>query len=368
MRVHDLKPIAFRREHKALGAALGSTELRIRNSGPLPWAAVVLVIGLIIGLTSSAYSSYEWSYALIFAIFGLGSGIAISWAGIPAFGQALFFGAGAYATALVNSHNLPFIVLLLFGAAVAAAIAAVFAVFTIGLSFTAFAMLSLLVAEAGDQLVDGTNSLGSETGLTAPIRPSVFGLSIGGNAAFYYYCLALLVILLFACRMLYQSSAGRAIRAVRDDAVKAQSLGVTVRRSRTIAFVVAAAVCGVAGVLFTQLQAVVDPSIGNLDQSTAAVLIVLIGGLGTFSGGIVGGVVYGWLQQWVNNNTLAPDLWLGIIFIIVVLATPVLIPAVNRLTRRLERQARGVAAAADADDGPPGAAVGKPGNAEDGVL
>jgi branched-chain amino acid transport system permease protein len=364
MRVHDLKPmVASRREHRAFTTALGSTELRIRNSGPLSWAAAVLVIGLIVGLSSSAYASYEWSYALIFAIFGLGSGISISWAGVPAFGQALFFAAGAYTTALVASHNLPFIVLLIFGAAVAAALAAAFGTFTIGLSFTAFAMLSLLLAEAGDQLVSGTDALGSETGLTAPNRPSILGISIAGNIAFFYYCLALLIVLLFACRMLYQSSAGRAIRAARDDAVKAQALGVNVRRSRLAAFVVGAAVCGVAGVLFTQLQGVVDPSVGDLDQSTAAVLIVLIGGLGTFSGGIVGGVIYGWLEQWVNNNTLAPDLWLGIIFIAVVLLTPVVVPAASRLTARLERRARGALAATDdgsPDDGPPGLAASEP--------
>jgi len=354
MRVNDIKPtVASRLERRTFSvSSLGNTELRFRNSGPLSWAVVTLVIGVLVGLTASGYASYEWSYALIYAIFGLGCGISISWAGIPAFGQALFFATGAYMTALLATHNIPFIVLLIGGAVISAAIAAVFSFFTIGLSFTAFAMLSLLVAEAGDQLIDGTNSLGSETGLSGINRPSIFGYSVSGNIQFFYYCLIILIVLLALARLLYQSSTGRSIRSVRDDSVKAQSLGIDIRRARLVAFVVSAAVCGVAGVLFAQLQGVVDPSIGNLDQSTAGVLIVLIGGLGTFSGGIIGGAVYGWIEQWVNNHTLAPDLWLGIIFIAVVLLNPIVLPAVGRLTRRLERRSQGQREAPAGDDVP----------------
>jgi branched-chain amino acid transport system permease protein len=289
------------------------------RSGALPWALAVGLVGIVIGLGASGNVHFNWSYALVDALFALGTGVAISWAGVPAFGQALFFAAGGYTAALLVDVDLPMIVVLLAGVMVAGVLALVFASLAINLSFTSFAMLSLVVAQAGNQLIYTLEPLGGENGLYGVQRPTVFGYSLNGNAQFYWYCLATLVVVVALARWLYQSTTGRSIRAVRDDALRAEALGVKVKRVRITAFAVGGGICGLAGVLYAQLQGVVDPSMGGFLRSTVAVMMVVLGGLGTFFGAVVGGVVYRWLELFFNNHTSTPSLWLGIVFVLVVL-------------------------------------------------
>jgi branched-chain amino acid transport system permease protein len=320
-----------------------------RRSGAVSWVVVVAVVGLVIGLTASGNLYFSWSYALVDALFALGTGIAISWAGVPAFGQALFFAAGGYTAAMFVPFQLPSVVVLLAGAAVAGLLAYVFASLTVGLSFTSFAMLSLVVAQAGNQLIYTIKPLGGENGLYGVVRPSLFGFSLNPDPQFYWYCLAVLVIAVGLGRWLYQSTAGRSIRAVRDDAVRAEALGVDVKRARVTAFTVGGVVCGVAGVLYAQLQGVVDPSMGGFLQSTVAVMMVVLGGLGTFFGAVVGGLVYRWLELFVNAHTTAPNLWLGIVFVVVVLVTRPTTVLLVRLRSRLAAARSGGRATAEAE-------------------
>lgn len=302
--------------------AAGRAVPALRSSGPVPWTVLVVVVGVLVGLTASANGYFDWSYAVIDALFAFGTAMAISWAGVPSFGQGLYFAAGGYTTALMAGLHLPMVVTLLVGAAVAAVIAAVFGTLALRLSFHSFAMLSLVVAQAGNQLIFTVKGLGGENGLFGVLRPSVFGYSLGPDAAFYYYCLAVLAVVVLLARWLYQSTTGRCVRAVRDDFLRAEALGADVNRSRLVGFTAGAAVCGIAGVLYAQLQGVVDPSMGGFLQSTVGVMMVVIGGLGTFFGAVIGGLLYGWFQLFLTGNTEAPSFWLGIVFTVAVLVLP----------------------------------------------
>jgi branched-chain amino acid transport system permease protein len=294
----------------------------VRESGPLPWTAAVVVVGVLFGLAAGGNYYFDWTYALIEALFAFGTAMAISWAGVPSFGQALYFAAGGYTTALMAGMNLPLVVTLVVGAAVAALIALVFGALALRLSFHSFAMLSLVVAQAGNQLIYTVKQLGGENGLFGVQRPSAFGLDLGTDEYFFYYCLVVLAIVVLLGRMLFQSTTGRSIRATRDDFLRAQALGTNINGVRLVGFVAGAAVCGVAGVLYAQLQGVVDPSMGDFLQSTVGVMMVVIGGLGTFFGAVIGGLVYGWFQLYLTNNSQAPSFWLGIVFTVVVLVMP----------------------------------------------
>lgn len=294
----------------------------VRESGPLPWIVLVVLGGVLFGLVAAGNVYFDWTYALIQALFAFGTAMAISWAGVPSFGQALYFAAGGYTTALMSSMNLPVIVTLVVGAGVAALIALVFGGLALRLSFHSFAMLSLVVAQAGNQLIYTVKQLGGENGLFGVPRPTAFGLDLSTDRYFFFYCLVVLAVVVLLGRMLFQSTTGRSIRATRDDFLRAQALGTNITGVRLVGFVSGAAVCGVAGVLYAQLQGVVDPSMGDFLQSTVGVMMVVIGGLGTFFGAIVGGLVYGWFQLFLTNNTQAPGFWLGIVFTVVVLVMP----------------------------------------------
>ena len=294
----------------------------VRDSGPLPWTFAVVIVGFLFGMTAGGNFYFDWTYALIEALFAFGTAMAISWAGVPSFGQALYFAAGGYTTALMVDMHLPMVLTLLVGAAVAALIALVFGGLALRLSFHSFAMLSLVVAQAGNQLIYTVKQLGGENGLFGVARPSTLGIDFSTDEYFFYYCLGVLAVVVLLGRMLFQSTTGRAIRATRDDFLRAQALGTNITRVRLIGFVSGGAVCGVAGVLYAQLQGVVDPSMGDFLQSTVGVMMVVIGGLGTFFGAVIGGLVYGWFQLFLTNNTEAPSFWLGIVFTVVVLVMP----------------------------------------------
>jgi branched-chain amino acid transport system permease protein len=294
----------------------------VRDSGPLPWTVAVVLVGFVFGMAAGGNYYFDWTYALIEALFAFGTAMAISWAGVPSFGQALYFAAGGYTTALMVNMHLPLILTLIIGAAVAGLIALVFGGLALRLSFHSFAMLSLVVAQAGNQLIYTVKQLGGENGLFGVQRPSAFGLDFSTDEYFFYYCLIVLAIVVLLGRMLFQSTTGRQIRATRDDFLRAQALGTNITRVRLIGFVAGGAVCGVAGVLYAQLQGVVDPSMGDFLQSTVGVMMVVIGGLGTFFGAVIGGLVYGWFQLFLTNNTQAPSFWLGIVFTVIVLVMP----------------------------------------------
>jgi len=127
---------------------------------------------------------------------------------------------------------------------------------------------------------------------------------------------------------------------VRDDAIRAQALGINVNRNRIVVYTIGAFVCGVGGAMYGQLQGVVDPSMGDFNQSTEGVMMVVLGGLGTFLGPVIGGIIFRWLDQYTSQLTNAPDLWLGIIFIAVVLLTPVVVTASRRWRARGEGKRR----------------------------
>lgn len=319
----------------------------VRTSGPIVWALLIAVVGLVIGLVSSGNQSFNWSYALCDGVFALGCGIVISWGRIAAFGQGLFFATGGYTAALLSSWQLPTLVLVLVSALAAALVAFVFSSITVRLDFSAFAMVTLVIGQAGNQLIYTVRQLGGENGLIGIVRPEfIGGATPQDDKSFYFYCLFVLVILVFAARWFYQSTTGRAVRAVRDDSIRAESLGINIARTRVLVYTAGAFVCGIAGVMYGQLQGVVDPSMGDFNQSTIGVMMVVIGGLGTFLGAVLGGIAYRWLDLVTTQQTTTPDLYLGLIFIAVVLVTPVVTGLFRRVRIRFIARRRAAAAAA----------------------
>lgn len=310
----------------------------ISTAGPFTWALAIAIIGVIIGLISSGNQLFDWSYALVDAIFAFGCAMAISWGGVHAFGMALFYAAGGYTAAMLVPLQLPSGVTLLAGALAGGLFALIFSAATLKVPLTSFGMLSLVVAEAGNRLIYTIKPLGGENGLYGVARPNLFGWVLGGDLEFYFYCVALVVLVVLVGRWLYQSTTGRAIRASRDDVVRAEALGTNIGRTRVIAFTAGGITCGIAGVTYAQLQGVVDPSMGDFNTSTIGVMMVVLGGLGTFAGALLGGVIYRWLDLLVTP-TPAPDLFIGIILILVVLGTPVVAGAITRARVRAVNRA-----------------------------
>ena len=108
--------------------------------------------------------------------------------------------------------------------------------------------------------------------------------------------------------------------------------------AETIAFAMGGATASIAGVLYAQLQGVVDPSMADWSQSASAVMMVVLGGLGTFYGSVLGGVVFGWITLRVTSLSQEPLFWIGLIFVLVVLLTPGGVAALLRRGIQLARR------------------------------
>lgn len=250
----------------------------------------------------------ELTYILIVCIASLGLMVLIGFTGQVSLGHAAFMGIGAYAHALMLNAGAPLPVSLCMAGGVAGAAGAVLALPAIRTSGLYAAMVTLAFAVIVEHVIGRWKSLtGGFNGLSVP-KPKLFGLDLGTVTGFYYLALAVLVIVLLVLANLLRSRTGRAFVAVRDSEAAAYGLGVHVARYKMLAFAISALVCGVAGALLAHHLRHLTPEAFNLLLSMELLLMVVIGGLGSLHGAILGGILIGLLPAAISSiKPLLPD-------------------------------------------------------------
>jgi len=262
---------------------------------------VGLAVLLVLPPFLKSYGIYLLSYWLVFVIAAMGLNLTVGYAGQASLGQAAFLGIGAYCVAIVMKAGLSFWL----GLPLAAVLC-----FVIGLGlgfpalrvqtiYLAFATLGFnvamwLVMRNEEWLTGGTSGI-NDVG-----RPSLFGLSLDGNLAYYYFILGVAGLLAALLWGLLRSPWGKAFTALRDNPIRAESLGVNVRAYTLLAFAIGASYAGVAGALFASLVQFVEPTPFSLGASFTMYLMVVVGGSGTFFGPLVGAVVGVLLPEWLR--------------------------------------------------------------------
>jgi branched-chain amino acid transport system permease protein len=242
------------------------------------------------------------------AIAAMGLNLTLGYAGQMSLAQAAFLGIGAYATGVLTHLGVPF--LLVVPAAVALA-------FVVGLllgfpalrvqhHYLAFATLGFnvliyLAIRNEGWLTGGSQGIGQVVGFAGVPRPSLLGFSFRPNLNFYYLCLGTLCLATVLVWLLLRSPWGRAFAALRDNPVRAESLGVDIRAYTLLAFAIGAALGGLAGVLYAPLVSLFDPAPFALDQSLLLLLMVVVGGSGRFWGPHLGAALVTLLPQWLQN-------------------------------------------------------------------
>ncbi|MBQ0132835.1 MAG: branched-chain amino acid ABC transporter permease, partial [Comamonas sp.] len=240
--------------------------------------------------------------------------------GMHSFGHAAYFGLGAYGAALaVRMLGLPMEAALLFGPLAAAAGALLYGWFCVRLSGVYLTMLTLAFAQITWAIVfQWDDFTGGSNGLTG-VWPSDWASSA---EHFYWLALVLCVLGIYLLRRLLFSPLGYALRAARDSATRADAIGLDVRRIQWTAFVIAGAFAGVAGALFVFSKGSVAPDSLGVTKSVDALVMVLLGGIQTLAGPIVGSAAFTWLHDTVARNT---DYWramMGGIMLVLVLLFP----------------------------------------------
>jgi branched-chain amino acid transport system permease protein len=183
-----------------------------------------------------------------------------------------------------------------------------------------FIMITLAFGQMLFYLANSIKGYGGDEGLNIRARSVLgFGLDLKDAPTFYYLALAVLVATLVALRAFVGSRFGRAIVATRDDDVRAEALGFATYRYRLIVFVVAGAIAGLAGALSVNQQGYVSPSLMHWTQSGTLMVMVILGGVASLWGGVLGAAVLVVLQESLSAYTTHWEFWTGWVLLAVVL-------------------------------------------------
>jgi branched-chain amino acid transport system permease protein len=281
-------------------------------------AAVVIAAAALMPLVGGNYSLTVATEVLIFMLFAASLHLLVGAGGLVSFGHAAYFGLGAYGAALALKH-FGMATSLVAGPLAGFAGALLFGWFCVRLSGVYFAMLTLAFAQIlWSVAFQWTEVTGGDNGLIG-IWPSAWAASA---AHFYWLTLVLVVIGIALLRVILFSPFGYALRALRDNELRAEAIGLSRHRIQWIAFTVAGAFAALAGALHAFLKGSVFPDDLGIPLSIDALAMVLLGGAGTVSGGVIGAALYKTLSTWVVSETDYSKLAIGLLIIVLVSAFP----------------------------------------------
>lgn len=268
------------------------------------WLALALALGLLVlaPLGLKRFGLYMLSLWCVYVIAAHGLNLTMGYAGQISLGHAAFLGIGAYASALLVRAGLSFWLALPLAAAlcVVCGLAVGFPALRVQHHYLAFATLGFnalvwLIMRNEEWLTGGN------FGIRNIRRPSLAGYSLDGSLAYYYACLAGVAVMSYALAYLLASPWGRAFAALRDNPIRAESLGIDIRAYTLAAFAIGALYAGVAGAFFAPLVGFIDPTPFNVPTSMSFVLAVIVGGIGRLVGPYLGIAVLILLPEWLRG-------------------------------------------------------------------
>ena len=302
----------------------GMQEEPLRKGGPV-YFMIAIVLGVVLAAmpllaANAPYTIVLMIDLLIASLFAVSLHFIMGPAGMHSFGHAAYFGLGAYGAALmVRSTGMPMEMSLAAAPLIAAAGALIYGWFAVRLSGVYLAMLTLAFAQITWGITYQWDAFtGGSNGLTG-VWPSQW---LSDKRAYYWLTLVLVAAAILCLRRVLFSPFGYALRAGRDSVLRADAIGIDVKRMQWAAFVISGAAAGLAGALYAFSKGSISPESLSVGKSVDGLVMVLLGGVQTLAGPIVGAVTFTWLHDTVARNT---DYWramLGTIILLLVLLFP----------------------------------------------
>lgn len=298
---------------------------RLRSLRPTWYYAALGMLLLILPFLLDDYQTSVAVLAGIYIMLGLSLNIIVGYAGLFQLGHAAFYGVGAYTAAILNLHlGLPILALLPVGA--------------IAAGFLAFLISRPILHLRGDYLCIVTIAFGEifrialvndifgltggPNGLYGIDRPALFGLSFSAPMHYYYLVLVFVALTVWAVQRLEHSRLGRAWMYVREDELAAEAMGIDTTRAKLTAFVLGSAWAGVAGVIYASRYRVIAPENFSFLESVIIFCIVVLGGVGSVRGVLVGTAGMVVLPEMVRAARNWRDAWLGVAMILMMILRP----------------------------------------------
>jgi branched-chain amino acid transport system permease protein len=266
------------------------------------FALVVLAVILFLPPFLKNYGIYMFTTWLIYVIATMGLNLTVGFAGQKSLGHAAFFGIGAYTVAIMMKAGISWWVGLPAAMALCFVLGLIlgFPALRVQTIYLAFATLGFntaiwLVMRNEEWLTGGT------FGLNGIPRPEIFGYSLKDGLPYYYFVLVIAATAIGLLWCLLRSPWGKAFQALRDNPIRAESLGIDTRSYTLLSFAIGAVFAGIAGVLFASLVDFIEPAPFAVGASIMMYLMVVVGGAGYFWGPLLGALVGMVVPEWIRD-------------------------------------------------------------------
>jgi branched-chain amino acid transport system permease protein len=303
------------------------------HNGDRFWYGLLALLVLIAPAILGEFYIGELGAVFIFAIAGVGLMLLVGYTGLISLGHAAFLGIGAYVNAVLLTRGMPFLVTLPLAGLLTALCGAAIGRPTLRMSGLYLAIATLAFGSiVGTVFQKWTAVTGGFDGFPVP-TPYIFGIAIDGATGIYFVSLIVLAFVLWISANLLRSPTGRAMVAIRDSEISAQSMGIHLARYKTMAFAISAGMTGLAGALFAHYVRFLAPDAFDVLLSVQFVTIVFVGGLGSLRGAILGAMFVRLLPQFIavvrddlpfhigRLPGLEPSLF-GLVLVLVILFQP----------------------------------------------
>jgi len=284
----------------------------------IKYAITLAVLGIVYGLLMLlVYEGIIDNYILrimkqigIFVIAALGLNLILGFTGQFTMGHAAFMSIGAYGSAIMTKNfNMPFPISLIVGVVLAAVLSAIIGYPILRLKGDYLAICTLGFGEIVKVVIQNVDYVGGARGISAIPTKTSFGIVFFGGAL----CFAIL-------KNLINSSKGRAIMSVREDEIAAEAMGINSTKYKMIAFIIGSSMAGLSGGLYAHFNTFIDPASFNFAKSTELITYVVLGGMGSLSGTVLGTAILIYLPEGLRGlGTVMKDYRMLIYAIMLVL-------------------------------------------------
>lgn len=286
----------------------------LAGAASLPWSLEALDQGFYLGFATRV---------LIFALAASSLNLVLGFGGMFSLGHAAFFGAGAYAAAILMEAGIQeALIAWPLAMVIAGLLALVVGAISLRTRGVYFIMITLAFAQMIYYLFLSARSWGGDDGLPLASRMTLAGHSLSGDSALYWAALGALALSMVCLGRLVDSRFGRVIQAIRENEIRMEALGYPVFRYRLVCFALGGALAGLAGALLANLNGLASPGLLQWMQSGSLLVMIIIGGVGYLYGGVVGAVILLSLEEVLSGITLHWHIGLGLLLLAVVLFAP----------------------------------------------
>jgi branched-chain amino acid transport system permease protein len=339
-----MKPLEHESRPVAVAAVLPGTVAergrRLRWAGWLAGLVLIYLVPTLLG--PGNYLQYTADQVAIFALVAIGLNLLVGYNGQISIGHSAFVAVGAYTSVLLQLHaHVPFWLAVPIGGVAAGLLGLLVGFPAVRLRGHYLAVMTLgLVAALPEVLVSWTSVTNGWTGLTSP-TPTLFGMPVGSNSAMYYVIVTVLIVMTWLAANILRSRSGRAMMAVRDSQHAALAMGINVNYVKTLTFALSALYAGVAGGLFAAQVGFINPNNFDVSQSFLYLVMIVVGGLASLPGSIIGAAIFVVLQPLTSSLQGLQQVIIGIIMVVMILFAPQglmqLRQAIVRIVRRRTR-------------------------------